>query len=210
MKDQREGKQMEKMNDRMQMMLQVLTVCGLVGCILLVVCGWRAGLLTSPEAMSTFVSGLGILGIFVFIAFQAVQVVLPVLPGNLGCLAGVMMFGAWKGFLFNYIGICLGSLMAFGLAKMYGRPLLKKLFSEKMLAKYEHWTGDGSPFARLFAIAIFLPVAPDDFLCYLAGTTNMSWKRFTIIILLGKPAALALYSMGLTVVWQQIVRLITG
>ena len=38
----------------------------------------------------------------------------------------------------------------------------------------------------------------------------MSWKRFTIIILLGKPAALALYSMGLTVVWQQIVRLITG
>ena len=79
-----------------------------------------------------------------------------------------------------------------------------------MLAKYEHWTGDGSPFARLFAIAIFMPVAPDDFLCYLAGTTEMSWKRFTIIILLGKPAALALYSMGLTVVWQQIVRLITG
>ena len=205
---------MEKMYNRMQTAvhtwLQVLSICGLAASIVLIVLGWRAGLLTSPEAMSAFVKGLGVLGIFVFIAFQAIQVVLPVLPGNLGCLAGVMMFGAWKGFAFNYIGICLGSLMAFGLAKMYGRPLLKKLFSEKLMEKYEHWTGEGSPFSKLFAIAIFAPVAPDDFLCYLAGTTEMSWKRFTIIVLLGKPAALAIYSMGLTVVWQQLVRMITG
>ena len=205
---------MEKMSDQRQAVihvwLQVLSIGGLAASIILIVLGWRAGLLTSPEAMSAFVQGLGILGIFVFIAFQAIQVVLPVLPGNIGCLAGVMMFGAWKGFAFNYIGICLGSLIAFGLAKMYGRPLLKKLFSEKLMDKYEHWTGEGSPFAKLFAIAIFAPVAPDDFLCYLAGTTKMSWKRFTIIILLGKPAALAFYSMGLTVVWQQFIRLITG
>ncbi len=204
----------EKTNNRMQTAvhkgLQVLSVCGLAVSILLIVLGWKAGLLTSPEAMSRFVSRLGVMGIFVFIAFQAIQVVLPVLPGNLGCLAGVMMFGAWKGFAFNYIGICLGSLMAFGLAKMYGRPLLKKLFSEKLMEKYEHWTGEGSPFSKLFAIAIFAPVAPDDFLCYLAGTTEMSWKRFTTIILLGKPAALAIYSMGLTVAWQQLVQMITG
>ena len=38
----------------------------------------------------------------------------------------------------------------------------------------------------------------------------MSWKRFIIIILLGKPAALALYSLGLVTVWQQVVRLIGG
>ena len=101
-------------------------------------------------------------------------------------------------------------MAAFGIAKMYGRPLIDRLFSEKLIAKYEHWTGEGSPFARLFAIAIFLPVAPDDFLCYLAGTTSMSWKRFIIIILLGKPAALALYSLGLVTVWQQVVRLIGG
>lgn len=160
--------------------------------------------------MSGFVSGFGKAGILVFIAFQAVQVVVPVLPGNLGCLAGVMMYGAGWGFVYNYIGICLGSMAAFGIAKMYGRPLIDRLFSEKLIAKYEHWTGEGSPFARLFAIAIFLPVAPDDFLCYLAGTTSMSWKRFIIIILLGKPAALALYSLGLVTVWQQVVRLIGG
>ncbi len=193
-----------------QQMMQVISGLGMIGCAALVIAGWKAGLFTSAEKMSEFVSGFGKAGILVFIAFQAVQVVVPVLPGNLGCLAGVMMYGAGWGFVYNYIGICLGSMAAFGIAKMYGRPLIDRLFSEKLIAKYEHWTGEGSPFARLFAIAIFLPVAPDDFLCYLAGTTSMSWKRFIIIILLGKPAALALYSLGLVTVWQQVVRLIGG
>ena len=72
------------------------------------------------------------------------------------------------------------------------------------LAKYSSWTEQNNRFARLFALAIFFPVAPDDFLCYLAGTTSMTWRRFTAIILLGKPFSIALYSLGLTVLFQQI------
>ena len=33
----------------------------------------------------------------------------------------------------------------------------------------------------------------------------MSWRQYTTIILLGKPFAIALYSLGLTAVWQTIV-----
>lgn len=47
-----------------------------------------------------------------------------------------------------------------------------------------------------FALLIFLPVAPDDFLCYLAGISKMTVRKFAIIILLGKPLAILLYSMG--------------
>lgn len=195
-------------NARFQKIMQVISVLGLAASIVLVVIGWRMGLFTSPEAMSAFVATLGTAGILAFVAFQAVQVVFPVLPGSLGCLAGVMMYGAMKGFLFNYIGICIGSLAAFGIARVCGRPLLYKMFSEKLIERYQHWTGEGSPFTKLFAVAIFLPVAPDDFLCYLAGTTTMNWKTFTAIILLGKPAAIAMYSLGLTVLWQQILKLI--
>ena len=54
----------------------------------------------------------------------------------------------------------------------------------------------------LFFWSIFLPIAPDDFLCYLAGTTTMTWKRYTAIILLGKPFNIALYSMGLVALWK--------
>jgi uncharacterized membrane protein YdjX (TVP38/TMEM64 family) len=98
--------------------------------------------------------------------------------------------------------------VAFFIARNFGKPVLYSIFNEKTITKYEAWTGNESKFAKWFAIAIFLPVAPDDFLCYLAGTTQMSWKRFTAIILLGKPAAIALYSLGLNKVLQQIVSLV--
>ena len=152
------------------------TVLGLLGCGLLVWYGWKHDLFTSQEALRQYIAGFGVLGAAVFVAFQAVQVVVPVLPGGLGCLAGVLMFGPWLGFVYNYVGICAGSVAAFLLARLYGRPLLRNLFSRELMEKYEGWTARG--FDRLFALAIFLPVAPDDFLCYLAGTTRMRLRRF--------------------------------
>ena len=51
-------------------------------------------------------------------------------------------------------------------------------------------------------------MAPDDFLCYLAGTTEMTWRRYVTIILLGKPFAIGLYSLGLTILWQRVLPLL--
>ena len=183
---------------------QAVSLFGLLLCVAAGIWAWRAGLLTSQERMQAFVTSCGAAGGLLFVAFQAVQVVVPVLPGGLGCLVGVVLFGPVVGFVYNYVGICLGSLMAFAVARNCGRPLLSLLFSEKLLTKYSSWTEQNNRFARLFALAIFFPVAPDDFLCYLAGTTSMTWRRFTAIILLGKPFSIALYSLGLTVLFQQI------
>lgn len=184
---------------------QAVSLFGLLLCVAAGIWAWNAGLLTSQERMQAFVASCGAAGGLLFVAFQAVQVVVPVLPGGLGCLAGVVLFGPALGFVYNYVGICIGSLLAFAVARSCGRPLLRLLFSEKLLTKYSSWTEQNNRFARLFALAIFFPVAPDDFLCYLAGTTSMTWRRFTAIILLGKPLSIALYSLGLTVLFQQIV-----
>lgn len=188
--------------------LRAASLCGLAICVITAVWAWRMGFLTSQERLQTLVAGCGAAGALVFVAFQAVQVVVPILPGGLGCLAGVLLFGAVNGFLYNYIGICMGSLLAFAIARSCGKPLLSLLFSEKTIAKYSAWTEERDRFSRLFAWAIFLPVAPDDFLCYLAGTTEMTWRRFTAIILLGKPFAIAMYSLGLTVLWQRAAALL--
>ena len=158
--------------------LQAASLCGLFLCILAGVWAWQAGRLTSQERLQAFVASCG--------------------------AAGGLLFGPVMGFVYNYVGICIGSLLAFAVARNCGRPLLSLLFSEKLIAKYSDWTEQNNRFARLFALAIFFPVAPDDFLCYLAGTTSMTWRRFTAIILLGKPLSIALYSLGLTVLFQQI------
>lgn len=185
--------------------LQAASFTGFALCVLAALWGWKTGVLTSQERMQALVSSAGPAGALLFTVFQAVQVVVPILPGGLGCLAGVLLFGPVWGFIYNYVGICIGSLIVFAVARNCGRPLLSLLFSEKTIQKYGRWAEEKDRFARLFAWAIFLPVAPDDFLCYLAGTTDMTWRRYAAIILLGKPFAIALYSLGLTLVWQAIV-----
>ena len=184
--------------------LQIVSAAGFVICVLVAVWGWQTGVLTSQEKLKALVEKCGPAGALQFKVFQAVQVVIPILPGGLGCLVGVILFGPVWGFAYNYAGICVGSLMAFAVARSCGKPLLSLLFSEKMIQKYSCWAEERDRFARLFALAIFLPVAPDDFLCYLAGTTDMSWRKYTAIILLGKPFAIALYSLGLTALWQTL------
>ena len=186
--------------------LRAVSMAGFAVCVLLALWGWQTGVLTSQGRLEARVKSCGAAGAVLFLAFQAVQVVVPILPGGLGCLAGVLLFGPVMGFVYNYVGICIGSLMAFAVARSCGRPLLGLLFSQRTIDKYSRWAEEKDRFARLFALAIFLPVAPDDFLCYLAGTTDMSWRRYTAIILLGKPFAISLYSLGLTALWQMLVR----
>ena len=102
------------------------------------------------------------------------------------------------GFVYNYIGISIGSILAFLLSKQYGRPFVRNIIGEKNYDKYIGWLSKGNGFDKAFAVAIFLPVAPDDLLCYIAGLTKMTLKKFTAIILLGKPGSILLYSLGLT------------
>ena len=146
--------------------LRAASLTGFVLCVLAALWGWHTGVLTSQERLRELVDAWGAAGAVLFTAFQAVQVVVPVLPGGLGCLAGVLLFGPVWGFVYNYVGICIGSLIAFAVARNCGKPLLALLFSERTLEKYGRWAGEKDRFAKLFAWAIFLPVAPDDFLCY--------------------------------------------
>jgi uncharacterized membrane protein YdjX (TVP38/TMEM64 family) len=186
----------------------VISAIGLIICIVFSVYAINNNLFTSINALQEYLAGFGALSSLVFIGFQAIQVVMPILPGGLGCLAGVLLFGPWFGFLYNYIGICIGSLAAFAIARIFGKPIVHALFNEKIITKYDAWTNKEIHFAKWFAIAIFFPVAPDDFLCYLAGTTKLSWKKFTAIILLGKPFSITLYSLGLNVILDSIISIV--
>ncbi|MCD8040728.1 MAG: VTT domain-containing protein [Clostridia bacterium] len=185
--------------------VKIISVSGLAACVGLVIYLYNAGVLTSTEALQSYVQSIGAMGGIVFFLIQIVQVIIPIIPGGVSCLAGVVLFGAWKGFILNYAGICIGSIIVFGISKTFGRDILYRMFSVQQITKYDKWTQTKNRFTKLFAAAIFLPVAPDDFLCYLAGTTKMKWKTFITIIVLGKPLSIAAYSLGLTVIFQNII-----
>ena len=174
---------------------RILTVLLLAGCTVLGVVGYRRGAFSSVDALQEWMRSYGFWAPLMFIILQTVQVIIPIIPGGVTLLGGVLLFGPWWGFVYNYIGIILGSFAVFAISRNYGKPLMYRLFKRESIEKYEQWTSNHGRFAKLFAVAIFLPGAPDGLICYLAGTTEMSWKTYSLIILIAKPASIALYSV---------------
>ena len=85
--------------------LRAVSLFGLAVCLTVALWGWQSGVLTSQERLAACVAAWGPAGALLFTVFQAVQVVVPILPGGLGCLAGVLLFGPVQGFVYNYLGI---------------------------------------------------------------------------------------------------------
>ena len=146
------------------------------------------------ESMRTFVAAAGPLGPVVFLLLQIAQVVLPFIPGGVTLTTGVLAFGPWFGFLLNYAGVVAGSIINFYMARRYGHRLVLHLVDEKTWQKYIGRLDNSRGFTRFFALAILLPFFPDDTLCLLAGLTNMRADVFTVILLVGKPLTIAVYS----------------
>ena len=183
-------------HNRLKKLMNAASMALFVLCVALGIWLWRKGVFQSKEALQDFLTNYGGSATTLFLVLQAVQVVIPILPGGVSCLAGVLLFGPWLGFVLNYVGISLGSFVAFAMARNWGKPLLNKLFSKKLHEKYERWTHESRRFDRLFALAIFLPGLPDDFLCFMAGTTGMSWKKFALITVTCRPLMIFAYSLG--------------
>ena len=184
----------------------IFVIFWMIGCLVFVFYGWKLGVFTSTEKMEMFLNRYGIFAPIIFVLFQLVQVVIPILPGGIGCVFGVMFFGAVNGFIFNYIGICLGSIIAFALGRSYGKNFVKKMTGQKFYDKYNKYLDAKHGFNKFLAICIFLPIAPDDFLCYLAGISEISYKKFLAIILLGKPGSIFLYSIGLDAILHIVLK----
>ena len=83
----------------------------------------------------------------------------------------------------------------FFISRNFGKSIVIRIFGKDTFEKYHHKINDKS-YEKFFALAILFPVAPDDFLCYLSGLTDMSFKKFASIIFLFKGPSIFLYSMA--------------
>lgn len=188
--------------------INILSILGTICMCIFFYFALKEQIFTSEEKMQLFLQKSGYLAPVVFVIIQIVQVVIPIIPGGISQGVGVLIFGPLWGFIYNYIGIAIGSIIVFFIARKYGMPLIKKMFSKELIDKYTKWLDKGKKFEIFFAIAIFLPVAPDDFLCYLAGITNISTKKYISIILLLKPFTISMYSFVLVWAWNILLKLI--
>ncbi len=154
----------------------------------------------SVETLQAYVSGFGIFAPLMLTAIQALQVVVPVLPGFLGCAVGAILFGCGGGFWCNYLGISLGSIAAFYLARRFGKSLVYGLFPKEKYDKLVSWVGNSKSYTAVLFAGMVLPLFPDDFFCYFTGLTDMKPRKFIWIIILGKPWCILAYSIAFAMI----------
>ena len=129
----------------------------------------RIGIFRDKNVLIEYIKKFGIFAPTLFIFIQIIQVVFPVIPGGASCLAGVLAFGPVLGFIYNEIGLTIGSVIAYYLSKIYGLRLINSLFKKEQVDKYLNYIRTNK-FEKVFLWGIVLPGLPDDLLCYVART----------------------------------------
>lgn len=168
---------------------------------------WRT-VFASRENLQDFIKEFDPYGPLVFFVIQMLQVILAPIPGNVTALAGGAIFGLWKGFFISSAGLFAGSVAAFGIARIYGRPLVEKFVKKETIDKYID-TVARRHFLLLLLIFL-LPFFPDDALCLIAGISALPFHVFLLLVVLGRPPGMFVSSLvgsGIAVVswWMWIL-----
>src|SRR5690554_5057018 len=145
-------------------------------------------LASNPDMIKDYIIGFGILGPIILILIQIIQVIISPIPGMVTSLAAGAIYGVLWGFLLNVLGILLGSLGAFYLARTFGKPLVIKIIGKRVYDKYNRLVSEKYTIG-LF-ILFLLPFFPDDALCLLAGISAMDLSIFLFFVIVGRAPGL--------------------
>ena len=134
----------------------------------------------SKEQVQNFIASTGAVAPLVFIGVTFMQVTLVPIPGAVTILAGNYLFGVWLSYLYSYIGMLIGTVFAWAVGRLVGRPYVNWVAGGKEEA--DEWLKrlKGRETVFLF-FAFLLPFFPDDILCSVAGILPISFLTFMIM-----------------------------
>ena len=140
-------------------------------------------IITDQQAVSAYLQSYGALGPAVLFILLIVQVFIAIIPGHALMVTAGYVYGA-IGLTVVITSTILGSQIAFMIARIYGRELIYKLASPEIL---QRWDGIAKHQGSLFYFFSFvLPIFPSDLMCYVAGLSTISPRRFFVANVLGR------------------------
>ncbi len=125
------------------------------------------------------------------VGLLASDVVLPVPSSVVSTFAGKML-GFWGGTAASWCGMTLGAVAAFGLVRLFGRPLAVRLSSEDDLHRTDALAGRAGVLVLVLTrpIPIFAEAA-----VLLMGTTRLAWRDFLLAVGLSNLGIAAAYAV---------------
>jgi uncharacterized membrane protein YdjX (TVP38/TMEM64 family) len=132
-----------------------------------------------PKYLYHLMSACGPYAAAAFVLIQALQVVIAPVPGEVTGFVGGLFFGVLPGTFLSTIGLVLGSLLAFFLARQFGLRLVRKIVKQEFIDRFNRYMA-GRGFILIF-ILFLVPGMPKDSLCYLLGLTGMGYVDFILL-----------------------------
>lgn len=136
--------------------------------------------LSDGEAFRSWVNQQGILGPLTLIGIMALQVVVAIIPGEAVEIGAGYAFGAIPGMFLCLIGAAVGSIVIYGLTKLFGIRLVEAFISREKINSLK-FLQDAKKLNFLIFILFFIPGTPKDILTYFIGMTPMKLRTFLII-----------------------------
>lgn len=140
------------------------------------------GVLSNREAFQEYISGFGFWAPMVIILIIILEVIVAPIPGFVPITVAGFIFGPIEGSVYAYIGNVAGSIIAFLIARKFGKYLVEKLVTKKRVEKY------GKMISRhqyiMFAM-YFLPIFPVDIISFAFGLSDIKIKKFVLLVAIG-------------------------
>ncbi|WP_199534056.1 TVP38/TMEM64 family protein [Romboutsia weinsteinii] len=119
---------------------------------------------------------------------------LTLFPDSILAIAGGLVFGLFRGYIYTTIGALIGGTISFFISRYWGRDVVKKLTKEK-LDKIENMINNRG-FVIVFLLRL-IPLFPFDVISYGSGLTSIKYKDFLLATFFGTiPGILVFTNLG--------------
>ncbi|WP_040650549.1 TVP38/TMEM64 family protein [Roseovarius sp. 217] len=172
-----------------------ILVVGLVGLWLVVPSILtEAGRLVDSDRIDRLVAQAGLWGPFIIVTLMTVAVVASPIPSAPIALAAGAAYGHIWGTVLIVTGAELGALIAFGLARVLGHDVLRRVFGDKLDAGL---LGSQTALTTTVFASRLMPFVSFDMISYAAGLSRLHAWRFACATLAGIiPASFLLAHFG--------------
>lgn len=119
------------------------------------------------------------------VVLPMIEAFLPFLPLFIFVMANASAFGLWLGFLYSWLGSCLGALLLFLLIRKYGQKRVFSFLSKHpKVQKLMDWV-DRHGFGPLFLLLCF-PFTPSVVVNVVAAFSKISIYQYMLAVAIGK------------------------
>ncbi|PWL94624.1 MAG: hypothetical protein DBY08_01975 [Clostridiales bacterium] len=121
----------------------------------------------------------------IYIYIQVTQIIISIIPGQIFNLAAGYLYTFFPALLFSIIGAFVGTLVSFWIARWLGSDFVHIFFGREKTQDYVKKLNSKKAYTIVFFIYL-IPGIPKDVVSYAAGVSDMKFKPFVLLSLIGR------------------------